>query len=516
MSERGDAKSCRWPTAARFLPILLTALAVTGCGPRSSEPVAAPSDARAPVADVGASGETGAPDTGATPPGDVNAPAAATAAGPRQSPAAGSQTTSAPGARPAISPSATPSAASSATGQPQKSQPQKAPDGRATSTPTGPAGVAPEPGATLTPGQGSPVVVASVGTYSGPAASTIKPLLEGVQLWVKHINQAGGLNGHSVSLIVYDDAGDPARHRSQIQEAVERRKVVAFLGNGDALTGQGSVKYLEEKRIPHIGTMGGITWAHSTPMYFPQASEADAFYVSIITGVAEQVVPKGKKKLGTLMCAEAQGCQDADRVYARIAKDLGFEHVYRGTASIAQPDYTAECLAARNAGAEVLLTFLDGNSITRLGSSCRRQSYQAVIATGSVIALDRFKDDPNLDGMVAAHHTVPWFQSGTPATDEFQNAMRTLGAGLASGAGTTAGWTAGKLFERAGAHLPEPPTAEAVLAGLWSMHDDTLGGITRPLTFIENKPAPERACWFDMQVKDKAWVSPDGFALHCA
>ena len=56
----------------------------------------------------------------------------------------------------------------------------------------------------------SPVVVATVGTLSGPAASTLMPIVQGAQLWVRWINERSGLNGHPVQQILLDDSGDPA------------------------------------------------------------------------------------------------------------------------------------------------------------------------------------------------------------------------------------------------------------------------------------------------------------------
>lgn len=497
---------------------LLAAVLTAGCGTRVDRQSQAPLGADAtPASDLAAAPE--APVDGTTsdsgsvvdsaPAGGAGTVGTTPSTGP-SSPAASGQSSQATAQGGSPSPSA-------GTGRktPTEGEGTRGAPGKGTASAGSGAAVAPTP-APANPGKKSPLVLASIGTYSGPAASTIRPILEGAQLWVKDVNARGGVNGHPVQLLVYDDAGDPARHTSQLKEAVERRKIAALLANGDALTGQGVVKYLEEKRIPHIGTMFGLSWTYSTPMYFPQWSESDAGYVSIIAGVANQVLPEGKKKLGTLMCAEAQGCQDAGKVYAKVARELGLEHVYKGNASIAQPDYTAECLAARNAGVQVMLVFLDSNSMGRLAASCRRQGFDATIATGSVISLDRFKDDPNLDGTVVAVQTFPWFQSGTPATDDFQRVLKTLGGGLTAGAGTSAGWTTGKLLEKAGANLAEPPTNEAVLAGLWTLRNETLGGLTPlPLTFLPNQPTSPKSCWYELAIRDGRWVSHDGFKPHC-
>ena len=85
--------------------------------------------------------------------------------------------------------------------------------------------------------------------------------------------QHGGLNGHPVRLIVYDDGADPARSRAQVQEAVERQRVVAFLQMSQPLSGESNVDYITAKRIPVIGTETGSPWVYDrSPMYFPQTS----------------------------------------------------------------------------------------------------------------------------------------------------------------------------------------------------------------------------------------------------
>jgi branched-chain amino acid transport system substrate-binding protein len=357
--------------------------------------------------------------------------------------------------------------------------------------------------------------VASIGIISGPAGSATLPLVQGAQLWSKYVNQKGGLNGHQVQIIVYDDGGDPGRHRAQVQEAIESHHVVAFVANAEFLAGKSSVEYVTSKRVPVIGNEGGSNHFYDSPMYFTQASTGDYNFRAIIAGIASQTVPVGKTKLGSINCAEAQSCANAEKIFSDHAKELGFDYVYRGRASLAQPDYTAECLSARNAGVEVFLLMMDTNTDGRVANSCARQGYRPIFATGGVPVVDRWKRDPNLNNMISVSNVFPWFQTGTPATDEFQQALKTFGSGLENGVGLTEGWVAGKLLERAGATLPEPPSSTAILAGLWSLRDDTLGGITQPLTFVESQPSEPRACWFNIKIENGTWTNPDGNKLRC-
>ena len=219
-------------------------------------------------------------------------------------------------------------------------------------------------------GKRPPALFATIGTLSGPAGTVLQPFVQAEQVWVADINARGGLNGHEVRLLVHDDGGDPARHRALLKEAAEAKKVLAILGYLAPIHG-GAPDYLSAQRVPVIGHEGG--W-YDSPMVFPQASSGDQYAMATIAATAHQALPVGHKKLATIVCAEVQGCGYLEKVAAAHAPKLGFSLVYRGKAGLAQPDYTAECLAAQNAGADVVLVLLDTNSLVRLSGSCARQT----------------------------------------------------------------------------------------------------------------------------------------------
>ena len=365
------------------------------------------------------------------------------------------------------------------------------------------------------PSSGQRITLASVGNYSGPAALAAKPILDGAQLWAKATNARGGLNGHPVEFIVFDDNSDPARHRAQIQEAVERYGVIAFLANAEAVAGEPSLDYIDAKRVPVIGGSSAEQYAYRSPMYFVQMSHGAALARTFTPSIARQAIPRGLTKVGTLVCVEQASCNEIEKEVATAAAANGLKAVYKGRTSITQPDFTAECLAARNAGAEIILVVLDPNSIRRVAKSCNRQSYKPMFAIIGVAQDDSMKDTPELDGTVVSTGIFPYLQTGTPATDEFHRARQTYSAATPLSVGLAAGWTAGKLLERAAARLPEPPTREGLLAALWTIKSDNLGGLSYPLSFTENQPAKQEACWFDIALHQGSWVSPDGYKLHC-
>lgn len=257
----------------------------------------------------------------------------------------------------------------------------------------------------------SPLVIASVGTHTGPLGAVFWPIVQGAQVWVQSVNQAGGLNGHPIRLITYDDGGDTVRHRTQVQEAIERRGAVAFLANTEGVTGQPSVQYIESKRVSVIGTELGEPWVYESPMYFPQGGADSPRSYGILGAVADSA-RGAKTKVASVTCVEAQGCRNAKLTFAKYGREFGLTVVYHGQVSIAQPDVTAECLNARQAGAEISLVGLDSNSLARVASSCARQGFRPLFGTLGAIVTDVMKDDPNLDGLGASTSVGPELSNG--------------------------------------------------------------------------------------------------------
>jgi len=133
---------------------------------------------------------------------------------------------------------------------------------------------------------------------SGPAASGTLPGLDGLQLWVKATNAKGGVNGHLVKLFVADDNTDNARERQLTQEFVEQKGVIAFVQNGEALTGSASVDYLKAKGVPDINSIGGNTYFYESPVHFPLVAHGEEFVKASLYNSADYVYTLKKGSIG--------------------------------------------------------------------------------------------------------------------------------------------------------------------------------------------------------------------------
>lgn len=361
----------------------------------------------------------------------------------------------------------------------------------------------------------SPIVIGSVSNLSGPAGAAQKSAVEAAQIWVRMTNDRNGLDGHAVRYVAVDDGSDPARHAAAVKDLVENQHVLAFLSQAASTTHQGARSYLEKAQVPVIGgELLGAVW-YESPMYF---SPAGANLVDFFWGLYKSAATAAKgERLGMFVCQEAQICTDALALAKQVATEF-FEIAYEGRGSLAQPDFTAECLSMRNNGVDVVMAVFDVNSVKRVAASCARQGFRPLYILASGVADDSFAKIPEFEGSAGAAPTAP-FTADSPALTEFRQAWSRYGGTVLSPM-AAGGWVAAKLFEQA-AHVgfgTGKPSTPALLNALWSMRNETLGGLTGPLTFVKGAgPAsqPAGGCSFPMRITDGKWIAPDGLTPTC-
>ena len=348
--------------------------------------------------------------------------------------------------------------------------------GAATPAPGTPAAPAPAAGAT-----GSEILLGSFGAASGVLGVVSGPAPPAIRAWSAAVNAAGGVNGHPVRVILADDNADPARSLSIVRRLVEQDKVIAFL-NDYSFTLPAVLPYLEQHQIPIIGSIGGDASGDHSPMMFnpmlgPDVGQAWGFILNALTQAP------GKKKVGILYCREASICAIIKDGFKKLLPYDGLEVVYEAFVSLAQPDYTGEMLQAKQAGAEIILPLVDTASVHRLVSSARRQNYApAYVGTynlnqDAVYAFPDTLEGVFLTSRAGAWDTSPLLGFYREAMDRYQpKAPRgDLGAGV---------FVVGKLFaEKIGPFISEPPSTAQILEGLYSLKNETLGGLLPGISF---------------------------------
>ena len=377
--------------------------------------------------------------------------------------------------------------------------------GRASASNSGTPGVpsAPVPGAG---GPKSEILLGSFGAESGILGAVSGPAPPALRAWSAYINAKGGINGHPVRLILGDDNADPARTLSLVRQMVERDKVIAFL-NDYSFTLAAATKYLEEKKIPVIGSIGGdVAGDHSSmvfhPLVGPDKGQAWGFLLTVATQT-------DKKKLGIIYCREAATCQVQVNSFKKLLPWNGLDSVYEAQVSLAQPDYTAEMLQAQRAGAEVILSLIDSASVARLAQSAHRQGYNPIFAGTYNLNQDLvYAGGKEVEGLLLTSRTPPWDSSPKmkfyrDAMDRYQpKAYRgDLGGGV---------FVSGKVLdEKIGPFIKEPPTTAQILEGLYALSNEKLDGLLPGVGFLNGEHFGTNQCVVPVKLTGGKFVAHD-------
>ncbi|MFI5331063.1 MAG: ABC transporter substrate-binding protein [Desulfobaccales bacterium] len=102
-----------------------------------------------------------------------------------------------------------------------------------------------------------PIKIGAFFALSGPAAPIGTPTKLVAEMVVDQINQAGGINGRPIELVVGDTESDPAKAASIAKKFIFSDKVAAIIGPTSTGEGMQVKKIVEEAGMPTFMTVGG-------------------------------------------------------------------------------------------------------------------------------------------------------------------------------------------------------------------------------------------------------------------
>ena len=98
----------------------------------------------------------------------------------------------------------------------------------------------------------SPVYLALAAPLSGEQQVNGEQILRGANLYIEKVNRSGGIDGHPVKLLVFDDENDPQIAKEKAQEISQKKKVLAVLGHFSSTTSIAAGEIYQQVGIPAI------------------------------------------------------------------------------------------------------------------------------------------------------------------------------------------------------------------------------------------------------------------------
>ena len=259
------------------------------------------------------------------------------------------------------------------------------------------------------------IKVGVAGPFTGGSSSMGVSMRDGVRLATQEINAAGGINGNKIVLVERDDEAKNERGVQIAQELINNEKVVATLGYINTGVALASQRFYQEAKIPVInnvatGTLVTKQFPNAAENYVFRNAAADNIQAPMIA--KEAVEKRGLKKVAILADSTNYG-QLGREDLEKALKGYGVTPVATEKFNIGDVDMTSQLLKAKNAGADVILTYAIGPELAQIANGMAKLGWKKPIIGSWTLSMASFIDTAGKNGDGA---TMPETFIQSPAT----------------------------------------------------------------------------------------------------
>jgi branched-chain amino acid transport system substrate-binding protein len=259
------------------------------------------------------------------------------------------------------------------------------------------------------------IKVGVIGPFTGGSSSMGVSMRDGVRLATKEINAAGGINGNKIVLVERDDEAKNERGVQIAQELINNEKVVTAFGYINTGVALASQRFFQDAKIPVInnvatGTLITKQFPNAPENYVFRTSAADNIQAPMIA--KEAVEKRGLKKVAILADSTNYG-QLGREDLEKALKTYGVTPVATEKFNLGDVDMTSQLLKAKNAGADVILTYAIGPELAQIANGMAKLGWKKPLIGSWTLSMASFIDTAGKNGNGA---TMPETFIQQPAT----------------------------------------------------------------------------------------------------
>lgn len=198
------------------------------------------------------------------------------------------------------------------------------------------------------------VKIGVIAPFTGKSSAMGKQYKIGLELAVKEVNGAGGINGRSVVLLMEDDQGSPKEAASVAQKFAADPGIVAVIGTNSTTGNLATLPILSKVKIPTITPVSSSTLlAPKSPFMFQAFSTVDQYERKI----ADFSVKELRGKRIALHYVNDDWGREGREFFAGRLNELGAELVAETTFKWGDQDFKAQMTLVKAANPDVLHIF---------------------------------------------------------------------------------------------------------------------------------------------------------------
>ncbi len=224
--------------------------------------------------------------------------------------------------------------------------------------------------------------------YSGPASAYSAGAVS-IAAYFEMVNEHGGVNGRKIKFISLDDAYSPPKTVEQIRRLVESEEVLFLVNTVGTAPNTAILKYINQKRVPHLFVGSGAT-IFNDPEHYPWTMSWTPHYASEGEIYARYVLSaKPDARIAVISQNDDLGRDYLLGLRRGLGERASSMIVATQTYNTSDPTIDSQIVSLKASGADVLLIA----AVPRFAAQAIRKAYDIdwhplkfVVGVGSSIA----------------------------------------------------------------------------------------------------------------------------------
>ncbi len=357
------------------------------------------------------------------------------------------------------------------------------------------------------------IAIGAFGPITGPAAFIGLGGRDGMNLAIKEINAAGGINGRKLAVLFEDDAHSPSRALAAVKKLVDHDKVFMVFSAAGSNSTIGAIDFVKQRQIPmyvSIASAPQVTQPFNRYLFRGGTTEA-ARYGEIYSEFLSQGLKAQRNAF--ISGRDEFSKNEADAVVRHLKSWFNVEAVKRVEFNIGDKDFTPQLLELKQANPQAIM--ISGHPAE--GAVILRQARELGLNQpffGSGTMVDNAipaNARSAAEGFTAAWLVPLYMGSKHPDMVKFETTWRKEYPNMPTGRpnifdvlGYGDAYVVAEGLQRAGRDL----TIDKFIAALESLRNYRVSMVATPRTFTSEHHIGNLTLQI-MQVKNGEWVPVD-------
>ena len=264
------------------------------------------------------------------------------------------------------------------------------------------------------------------GPLTGGSSPMGVSMRDGAKLAVTEINAKGGILGRKIEMIERDDEAKNERGVQIAQELINKEKVVATIGYINSGVALASQRFYQEAKIPvmnNVATATTITkqFADQPQNYIFRNSANDTIQSAMIV---EEVIGRRKFTKVAILADSTNYGQLGREDLEKALKAKGITAVAIEKYNIKDVDMTPQLLKAKEAGAEIVITYGIGPELAQIANGMIKLDWKVPMMGSWTLSMGNFIDNAGANSVGATMPQTFIQEPNTPKRKTFIEAYQ--------------------------------------------------------------------------------------------